>query len=351
MLFVADYDVQLVKNGIINGLSPSFLLSQGVSKNLLDFALDSIPTAQIISPQHSTPIPIPSTSKLPMRPGYHEKRAQKNKERSKKRLQKKLSKSTFNTSNSIDNNDSEFPLNADDFLNSLSLKPTNDNAFNASLVEPPNQTFNYTFHKNNFNKKFKGKRVKERNKPFLTSDSCEIVIEVSDDEGFNEDKGEENGSINSTSMEVIPDFVIGGHDEAKKKAEVKNAINHQLELKRKQNEIYEMQLKIKELEIKKHKQKLALALERQRMKKSQEATSNSREGSANIEGEEKVELKRESEEQNDVNEDKDGQAFSNKNEEQANIRDKHQEPVKEYGQGAEGEEVDANNEENDRGIS
>ncbi|TIA87451.1 hypothetical protein E3P99_03166 [Wallemia hederae] len=336
-----NYDVELVKNGLLNGLTYDFLLKQGVEVSLLNYAsslIQSTPstsaaesiataaattTAQVPSHQ-GVPSTSPSqyTARRPPKRGvnldiYNQNKelfqrdpksltkAEKKERKRIARLTKTKVKEESGGKRKAKRTDvAHFPVSsADDFLNSLALSPhyqeSATSATSASLVEPPSQTFNAA--------QKPGKLRVYHQTPFLKSKPSEIIITPSDDdEEEDEDENDEevdvvdstkdsHTSSSARPIEQIPDWVVG-----RAVPVVSNVITHtptppptlsltqraaqgdvkaQNELKRKENEIHEMQLKIKQMEIRREKQKLE-ALMMGRMKSGSQQVQTQTQGSS-----------------------------------------------------------------------
>lgn len=286
----------------MNGLGYDFLLSQGVARNLLDYAQSLIPSTSSAlpvvrpSPTNVNAYPIPTSPTItqvkPRKPKkgvnleiYNQneelfkrdpKSLTKAERKERKKIAKMHKKHLKDDAEEVEREVSpkKAASTADDFLNSLSLGQNETfnggSATSASLVEPPSQTFKVS-------QKPHLKRH-QRQSPFLKAKSSEVVIVPSDEES------ETNSDIESASIgsarevEQIPDWVIGktipkpaivsSNSNATLTLKAKAAqgdVQAQNELKRKQQEISEMQLKIKQMELKREKQKLeALLMERQK---------------------------------------------------------------------------------------
>lgn len=265
----------MVKNGLINGLSFDFLLQQGVDINLLNYSsslIQSTPSTASASSQNTRKPPKkgvnleifnqnkqlfqrdPKTlTKAERKERKRIARLTKNKVKDEgdKRKNKKSNQPKASTSQST----------ADDFLNSLALSPHHSSATSASLVEPPSQTFNASQKPQNLKLHARSNKT-----PFLKSKASEIIITPSDDEE-EVDRPESFGS-STRSIEKIPEWVVGRvapvaststptpPPMSLSQRAAQGDVKAQNELKRKENEIYEMQLKIKQMEIKREKQKL-----------------------------------------------------------------------------------------------
>lgn len=286
----------------MNGLGYDFLLSQGVAKNLLDYAQSLIPSTSSAlpvvrsSPPNANVYPIPTSPTItqvkPRKPKkgvnleiYNQneelfkrdpKSLTKAERKERKKIAKMHKKHLKDEAEEVEREVSpKKPANsADDFLNSLSLGPTETfnggSATSASLVEPPSQTFKVA-------QKPHLKRH-QRQSPFLKAKSSEVIIVPSDEESDSNSDNESASIGSAKEVEQIPDWVIGkaiakppvvssnSNTTLSLKAKAAQGdVQAQNELKRKQQEISEMQLKIKQMELKREKQKLeALLMEKQK---------------------------------------------------------------------------------------